>query len=236
MSRDSISEDTVPEDTASEPGAPVNRVSRTRPHGDNRRSELVRIAYQLIADNGLEGFRTRRVADAAGIDTGTLHYHYPSKHALIEAVLDHLVNDLGTNRAVSSIPAPADSLELLRSEVEDLVCRVKQSPDQFRVLIDMRVHATRDHAIANILAKRDSAFQEYLAGLLSRGIEEEVIRPDLDLELAASLLRIELYGLSLTALKTPDRIDEMAAEFYHQLQTWLSIPNRNSSKKRSRRR
>lgn len=236
MSEDTISEDSASLNAVSEPAAPVSRVSRTRPHGDSRRAELVRIAYQLIADNGLEGFRTRQVADAAGIDTGTLHYHYPSKHALIEAVLDHLVNDLGTNRAAGTIPARADALELLRSEVEDLVCRVNQSPEQFRVLIDMRVHATRDPAIANILAKRDSEFQDYLAGLLSRGIEEEVVRPDLDLPLAASLLRIELYGLSLTALQTPDRIDEIAAEFCRQLQTWLSIPKRKSSKHRARRR
>ena len=37
----------------------------------DRKSELVEIAYRLIAQNGLEGFRIRQVAAEAGIDNGT---------------------------------------------------------------------------------------------------------------------------------------------------------------------
>ena len=72
-------------------GAPVRRhQARTQ----DRKRELVEIAYRLIADNGLEGFRIRQVAAAANMDNGTLHYHFPSKEALIQGVVDHLVRDL----------------------------------------------------------------------------------------------------------------------------------------------
>ena len=60
----------------------------------DRKSELVQIAYRLIAQNGLEGFRIRQVAAEAGIDNGTLHYHFPSKEALILGVVDYLMEDL----------------------------------------------------------------------------------------------------------------------------------------------
>jgi len=33
------------------------------------------------------------------MDNGTLHYHFPSKEALIQGVVDYLVRDLETNRA-----------------------------------------------------------------------------------------------------------------------------------------
>jgi AcrR family transcriptional regulator len=77
----------------------VARTQRMR-EGD-RKTELVEIAYRLIAQNGLEGFRIRQVAAEAGIDNGTLHYHFPSKDALIIGVVDYLIEDLRNNRAVS---------------------------------------------------------------------------------------------------------------------------------------
>ena len=63
----------------------------------HRKTDLVEIAYRLIAQNGLEGFRIRQVAAEAGIDNGTLHYHFPSKDALILGVVDYLIEDLKKN-------------------------------------------------------------------------------------------------------------------------------------------
>ena len=60
----------------------------------DRKSVLVEIAYRLIAQNGLEGFRIRQVAAEARMDNGTMHYHFPSKEALILGVVDYLMEDL----------------------------------------------------------------------------------------------------------------------------------------------
>ena len=75
------------------------RVRRRQARTQDRKRQLVEIAYRLIADKGLEGFRIRQVAAAASMDNGTLHYHFPSKEALIQGVVDYLVRDLETNRA-----------------------------------------------------------------------------------------------------------------------------------------
>ena len=53
---------------------------------DERRASLVRAAYDIIAAEGFERLRTRDVADRVGINVGTLHYYFPTKEALIEAV------------------------------------------------------------------------------------------------------------------------------------------------------
>ena len=63
------------------PAGPPPRLQRVSPQ--DRKRELVEIAYRLIAEKGLEGFRIRQVAAEADIDNGTLHYHFPSKEALI---------------------------------------------------------------------------------------------------------------------------------------------------------
>ena len=72
----------------------------------DRKTELVEIAYRLIAQNGLEGFRIRQVAAEAGIDNGTLHYHFPSKEALIHGVVDYFSNG-NASQALRSLEATA---------------------------------------------------------------------------------------------------------------------------------
>src|SRR5690349_1909950 len=57
----------------------------------DRRSEIVRVAHQLIAERGLEGLRFAEVAKAAGINNGTLLYYFASKDALIEAVANSML-------------------------------------------------------------------------------------------------------------------------------------------------
>ena len=106
----------------------------------DRKSELVEIAYHLIAQHGLEGFRIRQVAAEAGIDNGTLHYHFPSKEALILGVVDYLMEDLRNNRAVGKDAEPT-ALDELRLEFEDIRLRLHRTPEQFIVLSDLAVRS-----------------------------------------------------------------------------------------------
>jgi len=87
----------------------------------NRKCEIVEIAYRLIAEKGLEGFRIRQVASAAGIDNGTLHYHFPSKEALVRGAVEFLIRDLETNRVRENTDALPSALNELRAEFEDEV-------------------------------------------------------------------------------------------------------------------
>ena len=40
---------------------------------------------------GVEGLRTRDIAERVGINFATLHYHVPSKEALIEFLADKVI-------------------------------------------------------------------------------------------------------------------------------------------------
>src|SRR5258708_37715371 len=109
--------------------------TKRRSSSQVRSKQLIEIAYRLIAQKGLEGFRTRDVAEAAGIDTGTLHYHFPTKEALVQAVVEHLVEDFRTIRPAGSA-SPGNALDELRYEVFDVVSRVRESPEQLLVMLD----------------------------------------------------------------------------------------------------
>ena len=158
-------------------GAPVRRhQARTQ----DRKRELVEIAYRLIADNGLEGFRIRQVAAAANMDNGTLHYHFPSKEALIQGVVDHLVRDLETNRAPGNKNGRQTALDELRTEFEDIRVRLHKSPEQFIVLSELAIRSWRDPSIAEMFKRLDDGWYAHLEALLKRGIEQGLFRKDLD--------------------------------------------------------
>src|SRR2546421_11887604 len=61
-------------------------------HGGERRRSLVLAAYDLIAEEGFEGLRTRDVAMRAGVNIATLHYYFASKEDLIDGGVDYLLD------------------------------------------------------------------------------------------------------------------------------------------------
>ena len=199
--------------------------TKRRPSSQARRKELVQIAYRLIAEKGLEGLRTRDVAEAAGIDTGTLHYHFPSKESLEQAVVEHLSEDFSANR-IAAGKTPANALEELRNEIFDVALRVRQSPDQLLVMMDLTVRASRDPAVAEILRRMSDGWTWSISQMLKSGIEQGLFRADLDPETVAPLLRAQLTGLGTMGLAQPDRVEAAANALYSQLKKWLSKPTK----------
>ncbi|MGB4135746.1 MAG: TetR/AcrR family transcriptional regulator [Microbacterium sp.] len=65
--------------------------SRLRTQGgttrSGRRDELVQIAGRLFAENGFHVTTIRDVADAAGIQSGSLYHHFTSKESMVEELL-----------------------------------------------------------------------------------------------------------------------------------------------------
>ena len=185
---------------------------------------MVEVAYQLIAKKGLEGLRTRDVAAAAGIDTGTLHYHFPSKELLIQAVVDRMADDFRLNRIGGAV-APTNALEELRNEIFDAAMRVRKSPEQLAVLMELMVRASRDQAIAATLARMQGSWAAHLAGLFTRGIEQKLFRPDINPDTTALVVRAQLLGMSVIGMGAPERVEALAEELFTQMRTWLAPTN-----------
>lgn len=60
----------------------------------DRRTSLVKAAVRVIAEHGVEGATTRRIAAAAGGSLASLHYVFDSKEALFFAIWEEQVRAL----------------------------------------------------------------------------------------------------------------------------------------------
>lgn len=64
---------------------PRNRSERRR---EDTRRKLMRAAYEIIADRGLEGLVIQDISQSADVGYGTFYNHFPSKEAIVDAVIE----------------------------------------------------------------------------------------------------------------------------------------------------
>jgi TetR/AcrR family tetracycline transcriptional repressor len=60
-----------------------------------RRDEVLETAIELLDDVGLDAFTTRKLAERLEVRASALYRHYPSKQALLDAMVAHMVGDTG---------------------------------------------------------------------------------------------------------------------------------------------
>jgi AcrR family transcriptional regulator len=59
----------------------------TRRSGEETKAEILRVSLELFTEKGFEGTSIRDIAVALGVTKSSLYYHFPSKEAIIRALL-----------------------------------------------------------------------------------------------------------------------------------------------------
>ena len=188
-----------------------------------RRQKLVSIAMQQISRKGFEGLRFQEVAKQAGINNATLYYHFPTKEALIQGVVSHLMEELKkTSPGPSDVPRTA--LQELRFEFDDVRKLLRAKPKLFVVLVELSLRGLRDPAINKMEQRRDHFWFEHLSGIIRRGIEQGMFRRDIELEPAVTALMAQFKGIGYHAAlgKRKGRdIDQTITEIARQVEHYL---------------
>ena len=131
-----------------------------------RRTALLQATFDVIAEAGFEGLRTRAVAERAGVNVATLHYYFPTKQALIEG----LAQLLGAKFVLLHGPAPEPTgypaLDRLRQEFSDGRYYYEHEPKMLLVMEELGLRAKRDPEVQKVV--------EMMYGYWRRGLEEMV--------------------------------------------------------------
>lgn len=183
---------------------------------------MVQAAYSLIAEKGFEGLRTREVAERVGINSATLHYYFPTKEALIQGVVEHLMRELQTSRA--GMDTTPSALDRLRAEFTDIRVRLREAPEQLVVLTELAVRAWRDPAIAQLLHYLDQGWRGHLISILQQGIAENEFRSELDVTTTANTLMTQLRGLGYQGKLDAAELDRLVEHIALQTEHWVRNP------------
>jgi AcrR family transcriptional regulator len=186
-----------------------------------RRTEIVQVAYRLIAERGLEGLRFADVAREAGINNGTLLYYFASKDVLIQAVGNYLVEQFSQIGPPPTAAPRLQALAQLRWEFVD--ARQRLHNDTGAVYTELLARSRRDPAVAALLRSIDAGWRGWLVSILERGCADGVFRADLDLDLAATAIMTAIRGVGTQALIThdPSDVEPLMDTFSELIEAWL---------------
>ena len=89
---------------------PARRGGKRSPAGSGLTAEKIRDeALKLIDKEGIEAFSTRRLGAALGCEAMAIYWYYPSKDALLDAVVEALISRLPIEPSI-----PGDWIDALR--------------------------------------------------------------------------------------------------------------------------
>ena len=181
----------------------------------DRSHALILAAYHCIAEKGFEGLRVREVAAQVGMNPATLHHYFPTKEALVQAVVLYVTQRLAQTTAVTSGP-PVDRL---RSHLRLLQQRMQEEPDLFIALSEIGLRAQRDPAIRTTAQQRVESWHTFLVSILEAGIKQGNWPEDLDAEAVASAIIALIQSVSLNVTLLPNRVEQAMKQLEH----WLSL-------------
>jgi AcrR family transcriptional regulator len=168
---------------------------------DTTAVRLLEAAERLIAERGLDATSVRAICAEAGANVAAVHYHYGSKDALVDAVLERRMAELTERRLAMLRPVAAESRPSPRAVVDALVrpladfARDSDGPGRAYVRFLAAVHATDERdRIAVAFARQ----YDELAPVLARSL------PDVAPALVAFRLDLMTTPLFHT-LADPDR-------------------------------
>ncbi len=168
---------------------------RHRESGPDRRLAIAAAARQLIVEKGLDGLRTRDIASAVGINIATLHYHVPTKEALIELVTASMRDEFAAQSQAWNREnlTPADELRLEISEFQTLR---QKNPQLLQVMAELGQRARIDENVARYLVPLRLDWRARVAGIIRDGKACGQFRSDLNPEAAAVIVTGTIIGLT----------------------------------------
>jgi AcrR family transcriptional regulator len=142
---------------------------------------IVEAAARLLVERGYEGATTRRIAERAGASVGSLYQYFPSRDALVTAVLERHVDEVLDRIAVVLRRVEAAPLDAAVRRLVDAVLELHDGdPGLHDVLMEQLPRADRTALLARIERVLAANFRAFLRA-----------RPDVpafDVERAMSVL------------------------------------------------
>jgi TetR/AcrR family transcriptional regulator len=174
---------------------PLSLIERTR------RSQLIQVTINLVAEHGYAATSLARIARAAEITKGAVLYHFASKDAVVAAAHAHVLGTLVADVGAAVDAAPADRAPA--AYVRRMVGHLTERPDHTRVIIEVAIHDGRPESEAR---------WRPLAALLQNARDARGLGPGTDLRTLAIIANGAIDGIISERLRDTGFDTAAAAE------------------------
>ncbi|HUI72181.1 MAG TPA: TetR family transcriptional regulator [Spirochaetia bacterium] len=200
----------------------TNQKQRHTQRGEAQKQNLVNAAYDIIAEQGFEGLRTREVALRAQLNISTLHYYFASKEDLVRSVAQRLLGEFKTAREPQG--APVSAVERLEKEFSEQTSVLRRRPATYVVVMELFTRSLHDQKMRPIVQELLDSWEKHFMEVVTDGVRAGQIPADSDILTTTKALQSLLLGRALLSLLkgTSTASDLMFAQFSR----WLSSSRR----------
>ena len=152
-----------------------------------RRQELLELSARLFAERGYGATTVRDIADEAGILSGSLYHHFPSKEAIVDEILSTFLDELfGEYRRITAQDMGARR-KLEAVVVESFQC-IDRHHEAVAIFQNEAKHLAQSQRFA-YLNDRNREFRRLWMQILEDGVRTGAFRPTLDTDLVYRFIR-----------------------------------------------
>lgn len=200
--------------TRPQPDADVRPPSKS----ERTRQSVLDAAARLFARNGYADTSLAHIAEAVGIKTGSLYYHFESKEELVYEVLR-----FGVTHSLEHTRAEVEALGPNASAAERLRAAIRAHLDSLHELGDyasagLRIVEQAPRPIRRKQYANQRRYGEYWHGLLERAQAEGVLPSGVDL----LTTRLFLFGAMNSTVAWPETAQRSTAELTETLVALLA--------------
>jgi AcrR family transcriptional regulator len=176
--------------------------TQTRARPEDRRAELIRAAYQVMAREGVHRSPLREIAAKAGVSKGLLIYHFQTKDGLVLAALEWVLDMTETRirQRLAGSPDPADAISTV---VDAVWVSPEANRDFFRFYLDGVEHQARSPEFDEFAGRADTIMNGFFREVIVAGVEAGVLHVE-DATVGAIQMRAVIEGTFLQWIQTHD--------------------------------
>ena len=174
-----------------------------------RRAELTRQAARLFAQKGYHGTSIGDIAEAMGVQKGSLYSHIASKEDLLWETLRE--GAAAFHAAIDGIPDDLPPVDKIRAAVRGHLRVVAEQLDLATVFVREWRHLEGERRDEIVAERR--RYEERIRALFREGRELSELRTDLD-DGTAALLMLSAANWAYTWLRSGRDTDELADRFF----------------------
>lgn len=177
-----------------------------------RKKEIVQATFKLIADEGVRGLTTARIAQKVGFSEAALYRHFSTKQEIIKATIDAAGQQV--IKTLSTATSSKNALKNLKKVLEAHLRFIEENPGITRLLFSDEIHFNNQNLRAKLFQIMEGV-QSFIRDLLEQGINSGEIKGELDVETAATFYlgviqsQVLLWSLSGGRRSLSDQISQL---------------------------
>lgn len=137
--------------------ASLNKARIARPNSDGKRELMIEAALKVMISDGLYNATTRKIAEAAGVNLATLHYHFNDKEELFFLAMGQLVESYRKVLATRFVE-PQTLTQRIAELLEFISGEIERDPDEQLALQEMTLYLLRHPQAATLARDKDREF------------------------------------------------------------------------------